>query len=138
MYDEDEDEDEESKPAKSRVGGRAETDEEKRRNFLERNRQGASSLPPLRAEHQVTQRTAALKCRQRKKAWLANLQAKVEYLTSDNETLTQTVNSLREEISSLRTVLVAHKDCPVQMPNGGQASTIGAALSQQAPQQRYA
>merc|ERR1711939_1241313 len=36
------------------------TDEEKRRNFLERNR------------------VAALKCRQRKKQWLANLQAKVE------------------------------------------------------------
>lgn len=124
MYGDDDDMmmmEEDMKPSKPRAGGKAETDEEKRKNFLERNRQ------------------AALKCRQRKKAWLANLQAKVEYLTSDNETLTQTVNSLREEISSLRNVLVAHKDCPVQMPNGNHPTTIAVALSQQqANQQRYA
>ncbi|RGB34842.1 hypothetical protein C1646_613590, partial [Rhizophagus diaphanus] len=70
------------------------TDEEKRRNFLERNRQ------------------AALKCRQRKKQWLANLQAKVEYLTNDNETLQSQAQSLREEILNLKTLLLAHKDCP--------------------------
>ncbi|OBZ73097.1 hypothetical protein A0H81_06997 [Grifola frondosa] len=46
--------------------------EEKRRNLLERNRQAP----------------AALKCHQRKKAWLAPLQAKVEYLQNENEQLT--------------------------------------------------
>ncbi|KAK4049485.1 Transcription factor [Microbotryomycetes sp. JL221] len=75
--------------------GPLDPDEEKRKNFLERNRQ------------------AALKCRQRKKAWLANLQAKVEMLTTDNETLQSTVTNLKEEIQSLRAILSAHANCPV-------------------------
>ncbi|KEI40637.1 uncharacterized protein L969DRAFT_93181 [Mixia osmundae IAM 14324] len=89
-----------------------ETEEEKRKSFLERNRQ------------------AALKCRQRKKAWLSQLQAKVEYLTSDNETLQNTVNSLRDEISSLRNLLVTHKDCSIGA-NGHR--TLGEALGHQQP-----
>ena len=56
---------------------------------------------------------AALKCRQRKKAWLANLQSKVEMLTTDNDTLQQTVTNLKEEIQSLRAILQAHANCPV-------------------------
>lgn len=49
---------------------------------------------------------------------MQNLQAKVEYLTSDNETLQTTVTSLREEIASLRSILIAHKDCSVAVANG--------------------
>jgi ATF/CREB family transcription factor len=75
-------------------GARHETDEEKRRNFLERNRQ------------------AALKCRQRKKQWLQNLQAKVEFYGQENDQLTAQVAGLREEIVNLKTLLLAHKDCP--------------------------
>ncbi|KDN52759.1 hypothetical protein K437DRAFT_253963 [Tilletiaria anomala UBC 951] len=63
-------------------------EDEKRRNFLERNRQ------------------AALKCRQRKKAWLQSLQAKVEFLTQDNESLQNTVGALRNEIVYLKTQLM--------------------------------
>ncbi|KAF7725568.1 hypothetical protein EC973_009523 [Apophysomyces ossiformis] len=70
-------------------------EEEKRRNFLERNR------------------LAALKCRQRKKQWLSNLQTKVEYLTNDNEQLQMQTNALREEVMNLKTLLLAHKDCPI-------------------------
>ncbi|KAI8374322.1 uncharacterized protein BYT42DRAFT_500142, partial [Radiomyces spectabilis] len=70
-------------------------DEEKRKNFLERNRQ------------------AALKCRQRKKEWLQNLQTRVEYLTVDNEQLQLQTSSLREELLNLKTILLAHKDCPI-------------------------
>ena len=55
--------------------------------------------------------SAALKCRQRKKAWLNQLQAKVEYLTSENERLLNTTVSMREEISRLSAVVVAHRDC---------------------------
>lgn len=75
-------------------------DDERRKNFLERNRQ------------------AALKCRQRKKQWLNNLQAKVEYLTNDNEQLQLQANALREEIINLKTLLLAHKDCAVAQQNG--------------------
>ncbi|ORZ13654.1 hypothetical protein BCR42DRAFT_418800 [Absidia repens] len=82
---------------KSRTG----EDDEKRKNFLERNR------------------LAALKCRQRKKQWLNNLQAKVEYLTNDNEQLQIQTNSLRDEIMNLKTLLLAHKDCPISQANNG-------------------
>lgn len=84
-------------------------EEEKRKNFLERNRQ------------------AALKCRQRKKQWLSNLQAKVEYLTTDNEHLQTQTAALRDEIIHLKALLLAHKDCPVAQANGVFAHTIGVA-----------
>jgi len=80
--------------------GRKLTDEEKRKNFLERNR------------------IAALKCRQRKKQWLANLQQKVEIFTTENDALAGTVTQLREEIVGLKTLLLAHKDCPVSQAQG--------------------
>lgn len=59
-----------------------------------------------------------MKCRQRKKAWLANLQAKVEYLTSENDGLQNNIAALREEIGSLRNILLAHKDCPIAISGG--------------------
>ncbi|CAM1500711.1 Fc.00g098730.m01.CDS01 [Cosmosporella sp. VM-42] len=76
------------------------TDEEKRKNFLERNR------------------VAALKCRQRKKQWLANLQSKVEMFSSENDALTSQITQLREEVVNLKTLLLAHKDCPVTQQQG--------------------
>ncbi|KAK6385236.1 hypothetical protein LTR65_009277 [Meristemomyces frigidus] len=82
------------------VDGRKMTDEEKRKNFLERNR------------------VAALKCRQRKKQWLANLQQKVEIFSTENDALAATVTQLREEIVGLKTLLLAHKDCPVSQAQG--------------------
>ena len=70
------------------------TDEEKRKSFLERNR------------------VAALKCRQRKKQWLENLQARVEYYSVENESLTAQVASLREQLQGVKNILLQHKDCP--------------------------
>lgn len=84
------------------------TDEEKRKNFLERNR------------------VAALKCRQRKKQWLANLQTKVEMFSTENDALTAQITQLREEVVNLKTLLLAHKDCPVTQQQG----IHGAFLSQ--------
>ncbi|KAI5236422.1 hypothetical protein E4T43_08611 [Aureobasidium subglaciale] len=83
-----------------RADGKKMTDEEKRKNFLERNR------------------IAALKCRQRKKQWLANLQQKVEIFSTENDALAATVTQLREEIVGLKTLLLAHKDCPVSQAQG--------------------
>ncbi|KAK5731147.1 Transcription factor [Elasticomyces elasticus] len=80
--------------------GKKMTDEEKRKNFLERNR------------------IAALKCRQRKKQWLQNLQQKVEIFSTENDALAATVTQLREEIVGLKTLLLAHKDCPVSQAQG--------------------
>lgn len=70
------------------------TDEEKRKSFLERNR------------------VAALKCRQRKKQWLENLQARVEYYSVENESLTAQVATLREQLQGVKNILLQHKDCP--------------------------
>ncbi|KAL0087243.1 hypothetical protein J3Q64DRAFT_1736051 [Phycomyces blakesleeanus] len=81
-------------------------DEEKRKNFLERNR------------------IAALKCRQRKKQWLSNLQGKVEYLSGDNDRLQMEAEALREEIVNLKTLLLAHKDCPIAQANGFHPSIV--------------
>ncbi|KAI7875406.1 hypothetical protein K492DRAFT_210951 [Lichtheimia hyalospora FSU 10163] len=86
-------------------------DDEKRRNFLERNR------------------IAALKCRQRKKKWLSNLQTRVEYLTNDNEQLQMQANTLREEIVHLKTLLLAHKDCPVATGNNPAVAVAAAAAA---------
>jgi len=61
---------------------------------------------------------AALKCRQRKKQWLANLQSKVEMYSAENDSLTTQINALREEVVSLKTLLLAHKDCPVTQQQG--------------------
>jgi len=71
------------------------TEEEKRKNFLERNRQ------------------AALKCRQRKKEYIQNLQTRVDFLTEENQRLEKELLSLREESVNLRTLLLAHVDCPM-------------------------
>ena len=45
--------------------------------------------------------SAALKCRQRKKAWLAQLQAKNEYLSQENQRLQEALVSTREELARL-------------------------------------
>ncbi|EEH04839.1 conserved hypothetical protein [Histoplasma capsulatum G186AR] len=94
-------EEEDTKPQQSEPGNTKKmTDEEKRKNFLERNR------------------VAALKCRQRKKQWLQSLQTKVEYYSNENDALSSTVTQLREEIVNLKTLLLAHKDCPVSQAQG--------------------
>jgi len=44
--------------------------------------------------------------------------------SSENDALTAQVTSLREEIVSLKTLLLAHKDCPVARSNGGTMATL--------------
>ncbi|KAH8627678.1 hypothetical protein IG631_17446 [Alternaria alternata] len=115
--------------------GRKMTDEEKRKNFLERNRYVYFLLLPLPITNMY--RVAALKCRQRKKQWLANLQAKVELFSTENDALSATVTQLREEIVNLKTLLLAHKDCPVSQAQGlhGAAMNnfLGSDISHQNP-----
>ncbi|GAN07768.1 hypothetical protein MAM1_0175c07272 [Mucor ambiguus] len=56
-------------------------------------------------------RQAALRCRQRKKEWLNQLQSNVDVLTKENRVLEQQSLTLREEILNLKTILLAHRDC---------------------------
>ncbi|KAJ2962156.1 hypothetical protein NQZ79_g2636 [Umbelopsis isabellina] len=67
--------------------------EEKRRKFLERNRQAAS------------------KCRQKKKAWMQDLEQRSEEITNRNKALHETVSMLKEEVLFLKNQLLAHRGC---------------------------
>lgn len=58
-----------------------------------------------------------MKCRQRKKAWLAQLQARVEFLQTENERLTTALVSSREEISRLNALLGAGGPPPPGISN---------------------
>ncbi|KAI4212165.1 MAG: hypothetical protein LQ351_005034 [Letrouitia transgressa] len=113
--------------------GKKMTDEEKRKNFLERNRFAIDPCFFSNFKTDTCVRVAALKCRQRKKQWLANLQAKVEIFSSENDTLSAQVNALREEIMQLKTILVQHKDCPISQSQG-----LGQYFQQQQEYQNHA
>jgi ATF/CREB family transcription factor len=69
---------------------------------------------------------AALKCRQRKKAWLQALQAKVEFLTTENERLSNALVTSREEVARLSQAVVAQGGAPSALltldPNGPSAN----------------
>ncbi|KAI9141917.1 hypothetical protein BKA69DRAFT_1070453 [Paraphysoderma sedebokerense] len=71
----------------------------KRKSFLERNRQ------------------AALKCRQKKKHYTAQLQARIDYFTMHNTQLQAQINSFREEIGRLR--MAIDRNLPL-CPSAGQ------------------
>ena len=77
---------------------------------------------------------AALKCRQRKKQWLANLQNKVEIFSSENDALTAQISQLREEVVNLKTLLLAHKDCPVTQQQGLHGAFMQQAMETYNPQ----
>ena len=69
--------------------------------------------------------SAALKCRQRKKAWLAQLQAKVEYLSNENERLTSALVASREEIARLSALVgAASVGQPVPLPVSGAGNSM--------------
>ncbi|KAI1116234.1 Aft1 HRA domain-containing protein [Nemania sp. NC0429] len=109
-------EDDDSKPGNEGQSKVKMTDEEKRKNFLERNR------------------VAALKCRQRKKQWLANLQNKVEVFSTENDALSAQISALREEVVNLKTLLLAHKDCPVTQQQGLHGAYMQQAMEAYNPQ----
>jgi ATF/CREB family transcription factor len=46
------------------------------------------------------------------------LQQKVEIFSTENDALSQQISQLREEVVQLKTVLLAHKDCPISQQQG--------------------
>jgi len=73
---------------------------------------------------------AALKCRQRKKQWLSSLQQKVDWFSRENNELASELDRLREEITGLKTILAAHKDCAIAQQNGATSEAIAQAVGQ--------
>lgn len=67
----------------------------KRMRFLERNRAAAS------------------RCRAKKKQWVSGLEVKAKELSNSNVGLQSEVAELREEVASLKQLLLAHRDCPI-------------------------
>lgn len=57
---------------------------------------------------------------------LTNLQTNVELFNTENDALTAQISHLREETVNLKTLLFAHKDCPVTHQQG----LHGASMSQ--------
>ncbi|XP_042601030.1 cyclic AMP-responsive element-binding protein 5-like [Cyprinus carpio] len=91
--------------------------DERRRKFLERNR------------------AAATRCRQKRKVWVTSLERKAEELTHTNLQLQNEVTSLRTEVTQLKQILLAHKDCPVSVrQRETQSSPTGSPVQQHAIQ----
>jgi len=75
--------------------GKKTIDQLKKKDILERNR--ASSM----------------RARAKRKAWIQDLQRTVTNVNEANAALQMEVKVLRTEIAKLKTLLLAHKDCPV-------------------------
>ncbi|XP_055925155.1 cyclic AMP-dependent transcription factor ATF-2-like [Argiope bruennichi] len=71
--------------------------DEKRRRSLERNR------------------AAATRCREKRKQWINALERKADELATTNSHLQHEVAQLRTEVAHLKSMLLAHKDCPVTL-----------------------
>jgi hypothetical protein len=89
--------------------GRKPDDEDpeiKRQRFLERNRAAAS------------------RCRAKKKVWVDDMERRGKEMDTLNQALQQEVISLRSEVQQLKSILIAHKDCPLIVHQ-----TVGATAS---------
>lgn len=93
-----------------RKRGRKPDDEDpeiKRQRFLERNRAAAS------------------RCRAKKKVWVDSLENKCKEMEAINQNLTQEVAMLRSEVQQLKSILIAHKDCPLIVQQNQSSANSG-------------
>jgi len=67
----------------------------KRQRFLERNRAAAS------------------RCRNKKKKWVCNLETKAKTLQQTNLVMQTEIAALKDEVATLKQLLLSHRDCPV-------------------------
>lgn len=84
-----------------------------------------SPTPPNTHTH--THRAAASRCRAKKKQWVDSLEKKAKELEVVNQALQQEVLMLRSEVQQLKSILIAHKDCPliVHRTKTGEWALIG-------------
>lgn len=83
-----------SKPElKKEQSRKAKTDDDKRKNFLERNR------------------VAASKCRQRKKQLINKMEEELSFYSNGYRELSAQINQLRDQLISLKGIIIGHKDC---------------------------
>lgn len=77
------------------------TEEERRKQFLERNR------------------VAASKCRQRKKQLVNKMEGELAYYSNGFRELSVQVTQLRDQLMAMRAILMNHKDCPALINSVG-------------------
>ena len=82
---------------------------------------------PSQHTHTHTHRAAASRCRAKKKQWVDSLEKKAKELEVVNQALQQEVLMLRSEVQQLKSILIAHKDCPliVHRTKTGEWALIG-------------
>lgn len=91
---------------------RKQTEEEKRKHFLERNRLAAS------------------KCRQRKKQMAARMEDELKFFSSGYKDLTNQVLQLREQLVNYRNIFNDHKSCPMLASHMGGYNELNDMLQQ--------
>lgn len=72
-------------------------------------------------------RAAASRCRAKKKVWVDSLEGKCKELEMYNQNLSQEVAMLRSEVQQLKSILIAHKDCPLIVHQSQVSSNNGIA-----------
>lgn len=58
---------------------------------------------------------AQKRCRLKKKEWITQLKQDTESVYSENKNLRSEIVSLKAEVAHLKTLLLAHKNCPVTL-----------------------
>ncbi|KAJ9598633.1 hypothetical protein L9F63_010687 [Diploptera punctata] len=101
----------------SEASNNSEDPVEKRRRFLARNR------------------AAAMRCREKRKTWIQELEKRAEDMQRINQQLQSEVSGLRAEVASLKTLLIAHKDCPVTQAMAQGTNVTLAGTTQPSPPQ---
>lgn len=87
--------------------------DERRKRFLERNR------------------AAATRCREKRKIWVQQLEKKADDLTNTNAHLQSEIALLRTEVAQLKSLLLAHKDCPVTIAQQRNSQLLNHQVSEQ-------
>lgn len=87
--------------------------DERRKRFLERNR------------------AAATRCREKRKIWVQQLEKKADDLSNTNAHLQSEITLLRTEVAQLKSLLLAHKDCPVTIAQQRNAQMLNHQVGEQ-------
>lgn len=54
-----------------------------------------------------------MRCREKRKTWVKELERRANEMLKTNGQLQHEVSMLRDEVAQLKTLLLAHRDCPV-------------------------
>ncbi|KAI9706776.1 MAG: hypothetical protein M1820_004747 [Bogoriella megaspora] len=74
-------------------------------------KRGEEDIDAARLSHLERNRRAASRHRRKKKQWISNLDTRARQLQRDKDSLNIVVNALREQVLSLRELLLNHSNC---------------------------